>query len=187
MTKNKFAILVSLLFSLSFLSGVIFATLAHEQKNPINEISFINDLILVTSNAMNSVDTARATYYFIDEHAAIEGVYKVFGRSLPVDLRSTLLHRRTYFADKTVDMLDSSLKIVNNLKPIGKVSQANLELLKNKLTEMEQLAIQLRTIAYKQHLTDNDVNEAQAIVRNMESLAEDIYKLEKNIFSEIIS
>ena len=162
---------------------------AYEQGTVCGDdvITFMNDLTLVFSNVMHAVDTARATYYFIDEHSAITEVITSFGDEVPTGLKRLMLHRQIYFANRTVHLLDLALKNSMELKPVGKVSESDLKLLQNKITEMKQLAVQLRTIAYKSELTEEDVNNANAIVRNMEDLSDDIYSLTRQLLDDAVS
>ena len=141
-----------------------------------DRIEFINNITMMYIQLQYALDTARATFMFIDEHSMLESY-------IPPDQKvsNILKDRRVYFSDRTIDILDLVIEKANSLKPVHNVSETNIKMLQEKLTELHQLAVQLRTIAYKDYVSGNDVDQAKAILENMQKISNDIYDMSREL------
>ncbi len=66
---------------------------------------------------------------------------------------------------RTLSLLDMAYKKVNEIKIENQEITAKIELLKTKIAELKQLAIQLKAIAYKDNLTNTDIDTVMSIVK----------------------
>ena len=152
-----------------------------EEKSRVNSaLEYMDEVMEIYMASDHALDTARATYMFLDYHASLQAL-----TLLNPDLQDVMYRRQTFFAERTVNMLDLALEKADGLKPSHSVSKTDILLLQNKVNNLHQLAIQLRTIAYKNHITEDDVDHARAIVNNMESLTGDIHQITLKIINEV--
>ncbi len=145
----------------------------------IETTAFIAEAV---SDTLAAIDTARATVFLLDAHATIQTLTESSS-----NVFTTMYSRQKYFADRTIGLLDIAYEFVGKAKVENRDVAAKIDLLKSKITELKQLASQLRVIAYKQELTRSDIDKAFAILNSMEKYRDEISKLGLEILEDMMS
>lgn len=168
-------IVTGILVFLIFVSwGIGYYMGISEGEKNLNEFSNFTDqienIVLISSDVSNAIDTAKATAILIDEHAyiysAVSGISKYN--------KEIFFERQKEFADRTIYLLDKAYEEVAKLAFNSADGKAKQSLLQSKIEELKELAVELRSIAYKQYVTEDDSSRAIAIANNMISIAKDI-------------
>lgn len=173
LNRSNVAIIIGLSALVSFFIGFIISTIhfSNDVGNTLSELSNVYIASSIGSDVFTAVITARATAEFIDEHSFILSL------SINPDVKDSLYKRRAWYADRTIDMLDSAYEKLNELDANDGNAKAKIILLRSKLEEMRRLATDLRSIAYKTHLSSDDVDRAISISKNMFELGEDVHEI----------
>ena len=149
-------------------------------NDELETLDFIDNISYIILSVNRVADLAIAVSGLIDDQVLLESYVSPSQNALEV-----MKGRRVYLTDQIISILDSTLKRVSELKPIHNVSPTDIKLLQEKISELHQLAVQLRTIGYKDHLTNNDDGQALAIVRNMLNIRDDISNLTDKLINNV--
>ena len=163
-------------YGYGYQSGSGFAEQIHTELDTFKENT--NNLVLVFGDCSWAIDTARATAFLLDEHASI---YCLMGSRVSENIKNTGQARQRYFADKTVSLLDKAYESASKIQTDNNDAIAKLELLKSKIMALKNLATEMRVIAYKDDITDEDVDRAFAIVNTMEEYNGDVYNIVRSL------